>query len=78
MPSENKGSTSAPPILFTGRVAAVCSEDGAGWPSVLTALSTPAFTPLAGLMVALMLLVGGLIWLAERRHNNGPIRRQGH
>lgn len=57
------------PILSTGLVAAVRTDDVAGWQSVLTALSTPAFTRLAGLMVALMLLVGGLIWLAERRRN---------
>ena len=57
------------PILSTGLVAAIRTDDVAGWQSVVTALSTPAFTRLAGLMVALMLSVGGLIWLAERRRN---------
>lgn len=57
------------PISSSGLAIATRAESRAGWQSVLSALVSPPFLRIAGGLFLLLLLLGALVWLAERRRN---------
>ncbi|MCB1608699.1 MAG: transporter substrate-binding domain-containing protein [Xanthomonadales bacterium] len=57
------------PVSSTGLAVATRQESRAGWQAVLSALVSPPFLRIAGGLFLLLLLLGSLVWLAERRRN---------
>jgi polar amino acid transport system substrate-binding protein len=57
------------PISSSGLAIATRVESRAGWQAVATALTSASFLRVAGGLLALLLLLGTLVWLAERRRN---------
>ena len=57
------------PLTSSGLTVAVQSEERAGWQSVAAALLSPAFLRIAATLFLLLLILGTLVWLAERRRN---------
>ncbi|MCB1629746.1 MAG: transporter substrate-binding domain-containing protein [Xanthomonadales bacterium] len=57
------------PVSSTGLAVATRQESRAGWQAVLSALISPPFLRIAGGLFLLLLLLGSLVWLAERRRN---------
>lgn len=57
------------PLSSSGLTVAVPHEGRAGWQSVASALLSPAFLRIAVGLCLLLLVLGTLVWLAERRRN---------
>jgi ABC-type amino acid transport substrate-binding protein len=57
------------PLTSSGTGIAVLGEDTAGWASAIRALVSPGFVKVVLALAALLLMVGLLLWLAERRRN---------
>lgn len=70
----------AHPITSSGLGVAVRNEEGAGWLAVARALVSPAFLKVIGALCLLLLTVGLLAWVFERKRNPeqfGGTKRQG-
>ncbi|MCA9634016.1 MAG: transporter substrate-binding domain-containing protein [Myxococcales bacterium] len=70
----------AHPITSSGLGVAARKEEGAGWLAVAQALVSPAFLKVIGALCLLLLTVGLLAWLFERKRNPenfGGSHRQG-
>ncbi|MCA9643998.1 MAG: transporter substrate-binding domain-containing protein [Polyangiaceae bacterium] len=59
----------AHPITSSGLGVAVRKEEGSGWLAVVQALISPAFLKVIGALCLLLLVVGLLAWLFERKQN---------
>lgn len=59
----------AHPVTSSGLGVAVRGDQNAGWLAVARALVSPAFLKVIGVLALLLLIVGFLVWLAERRDN---------
>ncbi len=58
------------PFLSTGLGIAVPLNGGGGWLAVTQRFISPAFLKVTAALLGLLLLVGLLVWLFERRHNS--------
>ncbi|MEZ4375827.1 MAG: transporter substrate-binding domain-containing protein [Polyangiaceae bacterium] len=70
----------AHPITSSGLKIAVRNEESSGWLAVAQALISPAFLKVIGALCLLLLAVGFLVWLFERKQNPeqfGGTKRQG-
>ncbi len=56
-------------IISTGLGVATQSQERSGWLSVLSALASPAFLSIIGILVVLLLVVGIIAWALERNVN---------
>lgn len=56
-------------ILSSGLGVAVRNEQQSGWLAVVRALVSPAFLKVLSVLVLLLLIVGTLVWLLERKNN---------
>ncbi len=56
-------------ILSSGLGVAVRDDQRSGWLAVVKALVSPAFLKVLGVLVLLLLTVGVLVWLLERKNN---------
>lgn len=59
----------AHPITSSGLGVAVRKEEGSGWLAVVQALISPAFLKVIATLCMLLLVVGCLAWLFERKQN---------
>ncbi|WP_162455624.1 transporter substrate-binding domain-containing protein [Pseudoxanthomonas kalamensis] len=57
------------PITSSGLGIAVRSQRGAGWLAVARAFFSPGFLKVLAALATLLLVIGALTWLAERRRN---------
>ncbi len=60
----------------SGLAIAVAHAHGASFWDVIRALGSPAFLGTIGMLGALLLATGGLIWLVERDKNEGQFQKQ--
>ncbi len=70
----------AHPITSSGLGVAVRNQEGSGWLAVAQALVSPAFLKVIGALCLLLLTVGFLAWLLERKRNTehfGGTRTEG-
>ena len=64
------------PFYRTGLGIAVVRDSNGAWADVLRVLVSPRFLGIVGGLLALLTLVGAVIWFLERRHNSEQFPKQ--